>query len=263
MKTRTIAILGSVALALVMAVQPQQNAEAKKCYDQNKEEIPCPKSDYLLKQQAQQDATATDSPTPTDTPEPTATDTPKPTATNTPQAQSALGAPPANPGPADGAAGGSAAPAPPTQPTGFAFLPWLFVGGAFLLTGVLIGMLLPYISRALTGGLRGSSTDGSGGGAGNPAGWNWGKVDSFQKDRGGGAADAFYKEQDTGAAGAFPKVENSFTGDGNPVSSVREAAIKLNPNPSATGEAGIQEGNTHMKTENAADLPGSEAGWIK
>jgi outer membrane biosynthesis protein TonB len=145
MNTRIIAILGSVGLALVMAVHPQQNAEAKKCYDQNKEQIPCPKSDYLLKQQSQQDATATESPTPTDTPKPTATKTPTPTPTDTPKAQPppAVEAPPAAAAPA---AGASAA-IPPTNTAGTAFL-LIVLGGGVLVGGVLIGFIVRlYLAR--------------------------------------------------------------------------------------------------------------------
>src|SRR5512135_1458996 len=133
MNTRRFAvttILG-LALALASAVLMSKPAAAK-CYDQQKQPIPCPKTDYQVKQ-------------------PTATDAPKATDTPTPQLLSQQGivvTPDAAqlailcanlPGGSTSSAGGLGNPSPntPPAPPQPGLSPFL-LGGGGLLGGILI-----------------------------------------------------------------------------------------------------------------------------
>ncbi len=89
MRSHTIFLLVISGLVFMLAFVPQQKAQAKTCYDQSKQPIPCPKSNYLQTQQAAKQAansiSSTDTPIPpTETLSPTLTNTPLPTPTSTP-----------------------------------------------------------------------------------------------------------------------------------------------------------------------------------
>src|SRR5512140_1360090 len=106
MKPRRVLHMLSIVFVVAVAalLRPQQDAQAKICYDSSKNVIPCPKSSLVLTQEAAKQAlaaqtaipsaTATASPLPptaTATPVPattTATASPSPTATARPAATS-------------------------------------------------------------------------------------------------------------------------------------------------------------------------------
>ncbi len=168
MKRRVVGILVVGSLALVLWILPQGAAHAKgTCYDQNKQPIPCPKSNYLLTQQAKANISPSKTPPPaTDTPTTTATSTSSPTATNTPEpteaavpvAQAAGPTPVVEARPAPG--GPTASPAANGLPS----YAWLLAGAGLLLL-VLIGLVRP-ASRIQARGVKPDL----GGTAGNEAG---------------------------------------------------------------------------------------------
>ncbi len=144
MKSRLIVFVAFVGLALALAFFPQHRAQAKTCYDESKNVIPCPQSNYKQTQQAKKAEGPSATPVPpTDTPTSTPTDTPVPTATNTPtpQQSSALVAASACPSPAAAVANSSGQTPPPSPAGGFSFWP-LLLGGGGLLSGILIGLLV-------------------------------------------------------------------------------------------------------------------------
>src|SRR5512135_3213732 len=79
MKLHKVHLAFMGVLLLAFAFVPQQPAQAKTCYDQNKEPIPCPKSGYVLTQEAKNLNAASVQLVPaTDTPTATPTETPLP-----------------------------------------------------------------------------------------------------------------------------------------------------------------------------------------
>ncbi len=144
-----VAILG---LMLGFALLPQNEAQAKTCYDSSKNPIPCPQSNYVMTQQAKKAAGPSSTPvpptdTPTQTPSPTPTNTPLPPASDTPQATALVVQPAASAFPNPPAGG---APGPVTTPPGNALgsllFPWI-MGGAGFLAGILVGLLIPAVLK--------------------------------------------------------------------------------------------------------------------
>jgi hypothetical protein len=86
MKNRSMGLAVISSLVLLLVFLPQYAAQARKCYDSTtKQEIPCPKSDQVLTQEARKNIPPSYTPVPaTDTPLPTATNTPTSTLTSTP-----------------------------------------------------------------------------------------------------------------------------------------------------------------------------------
>ena len=115
-----------------------------------------------------------------------------------------------------------------------------------MLAGILIGLLLPFISRG---------TFGSGAGAGGvvtPTDDVFIKLDKFEKQHG---ADSFQKgaswATDTTAEKQWPKAEAGIQDD-----TVRSAFQK--------GQAGIQDDTVRNGFQKGdVDLPGGETGYIK
>jgi hypothetical protein len=84
MKKRAIELIVFSCITIALVLLPQHTAQARICYDSSKQPIPCPKSDYLLKQQAMTDVPPTQTlQPPTKTPEPSPTLTPTSVPTNT------------------------------------------------------------------------------------------------------------------------------------------------------------------------------------
>ena len=140
----------------------QQRAEAKTCYDQNKQPIPCPKSNYIETQQAAKQATnsisSTNTPipptetppiTPTNTSLPTSTDPPLPTQTIPPAQQSVQAVQVVCPSPA-AAVTNNPGINPPGGGNAFIYSLWLFSGGG-LMGGILIGLLVPAVLKRSIG----------------------------------------------------------------------------------------------------------------
>ncbi len=148
MKLRVIEIFAVGSLAFVLGVLPQGAVQAKgTCYDQYKQPIPCPKSNYQLTQQANAKLGPSQTPVPeTETPTATATDTPSPTPTATATAEptqaAALVAQPVSLTPL------VATPPAPNRPTasnipeGLPWYAWL-LGGAGLLFLAVVGLVRP------------------------------------------------------------------------------------------------------------------------
>jgi hypothetical protein len=88
MKNRSMGLAVISSLLLLLVFLPQYTAQARKCYDSTtKQQVPCPKSDQVLTQEARKNIPPSHTPVPaTDTPLPTATNTPTstPSPTNTP-----------------------------------------------------------------------------------------------------------------------------------------------------------------------------------
>lgn len=151
MKNKTITLFVMASLGLALAFLPQQAVHAKTCYDSNKERIPCPKSGYVLTQEAKKNIapTATDAPTDTPTNTPTPTDTPTDTPTSSPT-------PTDTPEPTKTQA--AALVVPPvtanTQPNACDPGIWPEAAGAGILLAV-PGALLTVIRQRTVGGARG------------------------------------------------------------------------------------------------------------
>jgi hypothetical protein len=159
MKLRRVfaGLLIVVVVAFIVAVLPQRAAQAKTCYDSSKQPIPCPKSNYLLTQEARKQAELNATPVPhtaTFTPvPPTSTNTPLPTSTltSTPTDTSTNTATPVAPPLAAPPASDS-----PTHTTGGFPLSWVVIVGLIVAAlAVLIGLLLPAVLRGRTNRQRG------------------------------------------------------------------------------------------------------------
>ena len=153
MKNRAIALVLVGGLAIALGLLPQNAAQAKgTCYDQYKQPIPCPKSNYQLTQQAKPNISPSQTPVPaTDTPTvtPTGTSSPTPTDTPIPTQAAALIAPPAAPS-LTVATAATPLPAPPRAGNGVPLFAWL-LGGVGLLAGVWMGIVRPTIRRRFIG----------------------------------------------------------------------------------------------------------------
>lgn len=192
MKLRNLALVVFLGLLLALAVAAPVGANAPaQCGPNN------PSACEPPAQETEKKPTATD--LPTKVPTETAVPVSQMQAQSTPDAEE-LAILCANlPVSSSGIAGvdsGNPAPVPesPPVPTAPPFSPWL-PGGGGLLLGILIGMLLPAVSRAISGGDKS-----------NPGG-------IIAIDAGNRASDAFYKEQDSSSAQVFPKVESGPLGD--------------------------------------------------
>lgn len=163
MRSPTIFLFVIISLVFMLTFVPQQAAQAKTCYDQNKQPFPCPKSNYLQTQQAAKQAansiSSTDTPIPptetslatlTNTPLPTFTNAPLPTPTNTPPVQQAAPVVQAVcPSPAASPAN-SPGITPPGSANALTLSPWLLSGGG-MLGGILIGLLVPTVLKRSIG----------------------------------------------------------------------------------------------------------------